>query len=95
MVLLSEFSAQATPEQITNMSPREHALCQNFNYTVAEVLVIIRQKTKNIPMFISMDSAKKKVIHHVAKVLAFWDKDENCLCAHQLHSDAALGTKKR
>ena len=41
-----------------------------------------------------MDGENKKGIHHVVKLLTFWDKDENFLCAHQLDTDAAFGTNK-
>ena len=59
-----------------------------------EILVIVRQKSKNVPIFLSMDGANKKGMHHIVKVLTFWDADKNCLCVYQLDTDAVLGTNK-
>ena len=94
IALLSEFNIQAKPEKNTTIAPSKHTLRQNLNHAASRVLVIISQKNKNIPIFLSMDRANKKGMCHMEKVLRFWEKDKNFLCAHKLDADSVLGSNK-
>ena len=94
MVLLVELQIKASPEQITNITPSEYALQSSVNQTVAEILAIICQKSKGTPIFLSMDGANKKGLHHMVKVLSFYDSEINEIYIYQLNADATLETHK-
>ena len=73
------------------MTSSEFYLCKNAKNIAVEVLVIMRQKLKNAPLFLFIDS-KNKGLHHIAKVLVSWDYKP--LCFYQINTNTILSANE-
>ena len=75
-------------DNITNVTPStfQNILQENS----AKMLIIIREKYKKSPIFLSCDVANKKGIHHMVKVIRFQDFSTDELFLYELDLDGCI-----
>lgn len=56
------------------------------------MLYIVRKKSENLPIHLSIDAANKKGVHHMVKVISFWQDAENGIFTFELDSNGCQGT---
>ena len=78
-----------------NVSPSESTLSLITEDNSAEMLAIVREKARNAPLFLAIDTSNKKGMHHMVKIITFWDfTDDYLFCVSSTVTDARERTSK-
>lgn len=83
-VFYEQLKIPSIHDAIAKMSPGVTSLSNIVSHNIAEMLMIVRHKLKDLPLFLAIDAANKKGIHHMVKIIAFWDFVEDDVFLYEL-----------
>lgn len=85
-----------TNANIASICPNQSTLKNVLEETAAEIMMIVQRKSKDVAIFVAIfmaiDASNKKGIHHMVKVMAFWDREDDDLFIFEMDSDDCVGS---
>lgn len=90
---MKELQIPIDSKGIANIVPNEKALFKFIKELAVDVLTKTRMQIRTVKkLYLSMDAANKNGMHHMVKIISYWDFDADVLEIFTLDSDACDGT---